>query len=105
GPASSPAGDTRWRRPARTRCTGSSVGSTGSSPRTLRYLLDVDDLAEEPAQVQELGEVRAVLVARDPDLAAVGGVQRRVVPQERVPGRGTAPLRRADEGRLSVHGG
>src|SRR5690606_40466996 len=43
------------------------------------------------------GEVGEVLVAREPDLAALGGVDLGVVPQQTPRGVGTAALRRAHE--------
>ena len=56
------------------------------------------DLLEEVPGGEEVGEALAVVVAGQPDLAAVGGVQLGVVPAQLVDGGRLAAARRADVG-------
>ena len=55
-----------------------------------------DDVLEEPARAEEVRERLPVLVAGQPGLAALGGVDLRVVPQQVPHGVGLAALGRAD---------
>lgn len=55
-------------------------------------LVELDDVLEEAADPQELGQMLAVLLARQPGLAALGGVQLRVVPRQDPDGRLAAGL-------------
>src|SRR5699024_12241604 len=54
-----------------------------------------DGLAQEPTQVQKVGQVLAVLLTSGPDLATVGGVELGVVPHQSPHGLGAAPASRA----------
>src|SRR6478609_11606656 len=72
--------------PGRTRHSAVGVGEG----------LDRDDLDEEAPQRHEVSERLLVVVAGQPHLASVRGVQLRVVPDDRVNARRTAALGAAD---------
>ena len=69
-----------------------------SSPGDVRLPSVRRDLAQEVPGGQEVDEALAVLVAGQPHLAAVGGVQLGVVPAQLVDGGRLASLGRADRG-------
>src|SRR5659263_102846 len=75
--------------PRAARAASSSVGR--------RQVGRADDVAQERAGAEELLEVLAVRVAREPDLAALRGVQLRVVPEQSPGGLVATAARAADE--------
>src|SRR5690606_27902245 len=73
--------------------------------RSALELVEGDGLPEEPADVEEAGEVVPVLVAGQPGLAPVGCVHLRVVPHQGPAGWGPAPLAGAQGGLFGSGGG